>query len=50
MILGDSLLKDIEQHKIRNGLPNKDKVFVKHFSGTMSRTYEELRNPLEKLR
>ena len=33
MILGDSLLKDIEQHKIRNGLPNKDKVYVQHFSG-----------------
>ena len=28
-----SLLKDIEQHKIRNGLPNKDKVHVTHFSG-----------------
>ena len=25
------LILDIEQHKIRNGLPNKDKVYVKHF-------------------
>ena len=33
VILGDSMLKDIEQHKVRNGLANNEKVFVKHFSG-----------------
>ena len=33
VILGDSLIKDIDQRKIRNGLPNKDKIYVKHFSG-----------------
>ena len=33
VILGDSLLKDIEQHKIRKGLGNNDKVYVKQFSG-----------------
>ena len=31
--MGDSLLKDIEQHKIRKGLGNNDKVYVKQFSG-----------------
>ena len=33
VILGDSLIKDIEQHKIRQGLGSKEKVHVKHFSG-----------------
>ena len=31
--MGDSLLKDIEQHKIRNGLGTNEKVYLKHFSG-----------------
>ena len=33
VIFGDSTLKDIEQHKIRKGLGNKERVYVKHFSG-----------------
>ena len=27
------MVKDTEQHKVRNGLANNEKVFVKHFSG-----------------
>ena len=33
VILGDSMLKDIDQHKVRKGLDIKAKVYVKHFSG-----------------
>ena len=33
MILGDSMLKDIESSKIRKGLNNDEKVYIKHFSG-----------------
>ena len=33
VIVGDSMLKDIQQHKIRNGLTNNEKVYVKHFAG-----------------
>ena len=33
VILGDSTLKDIEQRKVKNGLSNNEKVYVKHFSG-----------------
>ena len=33
VVLGDSLLKDIEQHRVRKGLQNNEKVYVKHFSG-----------------
>ena len=32
-ILGDSMLKDIDQHKVSQGLGNKEKVYVKSFSG-----------------
>ena len=32
-ILGDSLLKDIEAHKIREALTSNERVYVKHFSG-----------------
>ena len=32
VILGDSLVKDVEQHKLRNGL-NKERIFIKNFSG-----------------
>ena len=32
VILGDSLVKDVEQHKLRNGL-DKERIFIKHFSG-----------------
>ena len=33
VVLGDSLLKDIEQHRVRKGFQNNERVFVKHFSG-----------------
>ena len=33
VILGDSLLKDVEPQKVRSGLNNNDKVYVKSFSG-----------------
>ena len=33
VVLGDSLLKGIEQHRVRNSLRNNEKVYVKHFSG-----------------
>ena len=33
VILGDSLVKDVEQHKLRKGLNNKERIFIKHFSG-----------------
>ena len=33
VILGDSLLKDIDQHKVRNGVNNGQKIYVKSFSG-----------------
>ena len=33
VILGDSLIKDVEPQKVRSGLNNKDKVYVKSFSG-----------------
>ena len=32
VILGDSLVKDVEQHKLRNSL-NKERIFIKNFSG-----------------
>lgn len=32
-ILGDSLLKDIEAHKIREALSSNERVYVKNFSG-----------------
>ena len=32
VILGDSLVKDVEQHKLRNSL-NKERIFIKDFSG-----------------
>ena len=41
IILGDSMLKDIEQQKLRKGLNNKERVFVKHFSGG---TVEDMKN------
>ena len=34
IILGDSLLKDIEAHKFKEGLGNTERVYVKSFSGT----------------
>ena len=33
VVLGDSLLKDIEQHRVRKGLQNNEKVYGTHFSG-----------------
>ena len=33
VILGDSIVKDIDQHKVRKGLFNNEKVYVKNFSG-----------------
>ena len=33
IILGDSLIKDIEQHKMKQALGNKERVFAKHFLG-----------------
>ena len=30
VILGDSLVKDVEQHKLRNSL-NKERIFIKKF-------------------
>ena len=33
VILGDSIIKDIEQHRVRKSLPNNEKVYVKSFSG-----------------
>ena len=41
IILGDSMLKDIEQQKLRKGLNNKERIFVKHFSGA---TVEDMKN------
>ena len=32
-IIGDSIIKDIEQHKVSQALGNREKVFVKSFSG-----------------
>ena len=37
IILGDSLLKDIEQTKLRKGIRNREKVFVKVFSGSTTK-------------
>ena len=33
VILGDSILKEVELHKVRNSLESKEKVYVMHFSG-----------------
>ena len=33
VILGDSILKDIEPHKIRQGLGYKERIYIKSFSG-----------------
>ena len=41
VILGDSIVKDVEQYKIRKGLNNKERVFVKHFSGA---TVDDMKN------
>ena len=41
VILGDSIIKDVEQHKIRKGLNNKERVFVKHFPGA---TVDDMKN------
>ena len=35
------MLKDIEQQKLRKGLNNKERIFVKHFSGA---TVEDMKN------
>ena len=35
------MLKDIEQQKLRKGLNNKERIFVKHFSGA---TVEDMEN------
>ena len=37
LILGDSMLKDVERQKVKNGLHNMEKVYVKHFPGATSR-------------
>ena len=39
--MGDSIIKDVEQYKIRKGLNNKERVFVKHFSGA---TVDDMKN------
>ena len=41
IILGDSLVKDVEQHKLRKGLHNKERIFIKHFSGA---TVDDMKN------
>ena len=41
VILGDSILKDVEQYKIRNTLNTNEKVFVKSFSGA---TVEDMKS------
>ena len=41
VILGDSIIKDVEQYKIRKGLNNKERVFVKHFAGA---TVDDMKN------
>ena len=41
VILGDSKIKDVERYLIRKDLNNKEKVFVKHFSGA---TVEDMKN------
>ena len=35
------MLKGVEQHKIRKGLINEERVFAKHFSGA---TVEDMKN------
>ena len=41
VILGDSIIKHVEQYKIREGLNNKERVFVKHFSEA---TVDDMKN------
>ena len=39
--LGDSIIKDVEQHKIRKGINNKERVSVKHLPGA---TVDDMKN------
>ena len=41
IILGDSLVKDVVQHKLCKGLHNKERIFIKHFSGA---TVDDMKN------
>ena len=41
--MGDSIIKDVEQYKIRKGLNNKERVLVKHFSGA---TVDDMKNDI----
>ena len=41
VILGDSLVKDVKQYKLRKGLNNKERIFIKNFSGA---TVEDMKN------
>ena len=45
-ILGDSLLKDIEAHKIREALTSNERVYVKHFSGADIDDMHRVRYPI----
>ena len=33
LVIGDNLLKNIEAHKVRNGLDSDDRIYVKCFPG-----------------
>ena len=45
VILGDSLLKDIEQNKVRKGLGGNEKVYVKCFPGATTKHMRSYINP-----
>ena len=34
-IIGDSIIKSIQSHKMRGLLPNKEKLFIRSFPGAM---------------
>ena len=49
VVLGDSLLKGIEQHRVRNSLRNNEKVYVKHFSGATTSHMHNYVQPIKRI-
>ena len=45
MILGDSMAKDIDQGKVRKGLHNNEKVYIKSFPGATTNHMKSYANP-----
>ena len=45
LIMGDSMIKDIDQSKVRKGLHNNEKVYIKSFPGATTNHMKSYTNP-----